>query len=63
MGLDNLEGKTLERITPDAATLQRLHEAAQRSLQDAQLPGISTEGRFDFAYKAIMQTANMALQA
>lgn len=63
MGLDNLEGKTLERIKPDSATLQRLREAAQRSLQDAQLPGISTEGCFDFAYKAIMQTANMALHA
>lgn len=63
MGLDNLESKTLESITPDPVALQRLRAAAQRSVQDAQLPGISAEGRFDFAYKAIMQTANLALQA
>ena len=63
MGLDNLAGKTLEAIKPDPATLSRLREAAQRSLQDAQLTGISAEGRFDQAYKSIMQTANRLLQA
>lgn len=63
MGLDNLSGKTLEAITPDPTALRRLREAAQRSLQDAQLSGMSAEGRFDQAYKSIMQTANMLLQA
>lgn len=63
MSLDNLLGKTLEAITPDPVAIRRLREAAVRSLGDAQLPGLSQEGRFDQAYKAIMQAANMALQA
>lgn len=63
MTLDNLLGLSLERVQPDAASIARLLEAAQSSLADAQLPGLSSEGRFDLAYKAIMQTANAALQA
>lgn len=63
MTLDNLLGVSLERVQPDAASIARLLEAAQSSLADAQLPGLSSEGRFDLAYKAIMQTANAALQA
>lgn len=63
MSLKNLEGITLEAITPDPATIRRLQEAARRSLHDAGLSGLSAEGRFDLAYKAIMQTANLALQA
>jgi len=53
----------LERISPDAGDIARLLEAAARSLSDARLPGLSAEGRFDMAYKAVMQTANTALQA
>jgi PBP1b-binding outer membrane lipoprotein LpoB len=63
MTLNNLLGVSLDAIEPDAATIQRLLEAAQASLADAQLPNLSTEGRFDMAYKAIMQLANAALQA
>ena len=63
MTLDNLLGVSLEMVQPDAASIARLLEAAQSSLADAQLPGLSSEGRFDLAYKAIMQTANAALQA
>jgi PBP1b-binding outer membrane lipoprotein LpoB len=63
MTLDNLLGLSLEAVQPDAASIARLLEAAQSSLADAQLPGLSSEGRFDLAYKAIMQTANAALQA
>ncbi|KTT50418.1 DNA-binding protein [Pseudomonas oryzihabitans] len=63
MTLDNLLGKSLEAITPDPASIQRLLEAAQRSLIDACLPILSSESRFDLAYKAIMQGANAALQA
>lgn len=63
MTLDKLVGISLDSIEPDAATIQRLLEAAQASLADAQLPNLSSEGRFDMAYKAIMQTANAALQA
>lgn len=63
MTLNNLIGLSLESIEPDVASIQRLLEAAQASLADAQLPNLSTEGRFDMAYKAIMQAANAALQA
>lgn len=63
MTLNNLVGRTLESIEPDAASIQRLLEAAQASLADSQLPHLSSEGRFDMAYKAIMQSANAALQA
>ena len=63
MTQNNLLGVSLDSIEPDAATIQRLLEAAQASLADAQLPNLSTEGRFDMAYKAIMQLANAALQA
>lgn len=63
MTLANLEGKTLEAVLADKASIARLLEAADRSLSDARLPGISVEGAFDMAYKAIMQTASVALQA
>lgn len=63
MTLNNLLGLSLEAIEPDAASIERLLEAAQASLNDARLPNLSCEGRFDMAYKAIMQSANAALQA
>lgn len=64
MSLENLvKIGQLEPITPDSHDINRLLEAARRSLNDAQLSGLSAEGRFDMAYKAIMQSANAALQA
>lgn len=63
MTLDNLLGLSLEAVVADASAIQRLLEAARRSLVDSRLAGISPEGRFDMAYKAIMQSANAALQA
>jgi hypothetical protein len=63
MTLENLLGLSLEAIEPDSASIRRLLDAAQRSLSDARLASISSEGRFDMAYKAIMQCANAALQA
>ena len=63
MSLDNLTGKTLERITPDSAGINRLINAAQRNIVDAKIAQLSAEGRFDAAYRAIMQLANAALQA
>ncbi|MDT8309938.1 MAG: hypothetical protein RQ732_00690 [Methylophaga sp.] len=62
MSLDNLLGISLERITPDETSIQRLLDAANRNLQDAKVDTISAENRFDAAYKAIMQLANAALQ-
>ena len=63
MILDNLLGLSLEAVVADASAIQRLLEAAIRSLADSRLAGISPEGRFDMAYKAIMQSAMVALHA
>lgn len=63
MTLENLLGLSLEVVQADALSIRRLLEAADRSLNDARLPSLSNEGRFDMAYKAIMQAANAALQA
>ena len=63
MSLDNLVGKTLEKIEPDSATIMRLLNSADRNIQDAHVNQVSDENRFDAAYKAIMQIANAALQA
>ena len=63
MSLDNLIGKTLEKIEADAAAVQRLISAAERNIADAHVMEISSENRFDAAYKAIMQLSNAALQA
>lgn len=62
MNLDNLVGLSLDRITPDKSNIKRLLVAAERNLQDANIPNLSNENRFDAAYKAIMQIANAALQ-
>lgn len=63
MTLRNLLGLTLDSITPDRAQLAKLLAAAQRNIIDAQLADLSTENRFDAAYKAIMQLAMAALHA
>ena len=59
----NLVGKTLEKITPDRASIKRLLNAAKRNIADSKIEQTSAENRFDAAYKAIMQLANAALQA
>lgn len=43
--------------------MARLLAAADRNIADAGLPALSTENRFDAAYKAIMQFAMVALNA
>jgi len=63
MSLDNLLDISLENIKPDAAVIKRLLAAAERNIADAHVMAISSENRFDVAYKAIMQLANAALQA
>ena len=63
MSLDNLVGISLERMTADAAVIGRLLSAARRNIADAHVTEISSENQFDAAYKAIMQMANLALQA
>lgn len=63
MTLDNLIGKSLEEVVPDAGAIKKLLEAAQRNISDARIEGLSNENKFDMAYKAIMQLANLSLQA
>ena len=63
MSLENLRGISLENIEPDASVIKRLLAAAERNIADAHVMEISSENRFDVAYKAIMQLANAALQA
>ena len=63
MSLDNLVGRTLERVAPERAGIARMLAAAERNLTDARLAALSAENRFDAAYKAIMQCAMLALRA
>src|SRR5258708_30801030 len=63
MTLNNLIGKSLEKIQIDPDTIKRLITAAERNIADAKITAVSAENRFDAAYKAIMQIANAALQA
>ena len=63
MSLDNLAGRTLERVAPERAGIARMLAAAERNLADARLAALSAENRFDAAYKAIMQCAMLALRA
>lgn len=63
MTLKNLLGISLDAVPPDKALVAKLLAAAQRNIADAQLQGLSTENRFDAAYKAIMQAAMVALHA
>lgn len=64
MSLENLAriGR-LEAIEPDPAQIARLLAAARRALKDAETEGLGAESRFDIAYRAVMQVANLALQA
>lgn len=63
ISLDNLVGRTLEKIEPDASGIKRLLSSAERNIDDAHVMEISSENRFDAAYKAIMQLSNAELQA
>ncbi len=51
----------LKNHEPDATEIQRLLQAARRNIADSRVLAISTETRFDAAYKAIMQVALAAL--
>lgn len=64
MTLENLlKIGQLKSHATDATEIQRLLDAARRNLADAHVETISPETRFDAAYKAIMQTALVALMA
>ena len=63
MSLDKLVGISLEKLEPDSTSIARLLAAARRNIADATIMAVSSENRFDAAYKAIMQLANASLQA
>ena len=64
MTLDNLlKIGQLKRHTTDQKEIGNLLLAARRNLADAHAVNISTENRFDAAYKCIMQCALVALMA
>jgi uncharacterized protein (UPF0332 family) len=63
MTLNNLIGISLEQIKINHDSIKRLISAAERNISDSKITALSTENRFDTAYKAIMQIANAALQA
>ena len=63
MSLDNLVGISLDKVGADASVIKRLLASAERNIADSHVMEISSENRFDAAYKAIMQLANAALQA
>lgn len=64
MTLENLlKTGQLKPHQPDAGEIRRLLDAARRNLEDSAAANISPENRFDAAYKAIMQSALVALMA
>jgi len=64
MSLQNLSAiGRLQVHQPDAAGIAKLLQAARRNLADAQVAEISTDTRFDAAYKSIMQCAMLGLWA
>ena len=64
MTLQNLLAiKRLLAHSPDAAAVCKLLEAARRNLTDATVTAISTDNRFDMAYKCLMQCAMLGLWA
>jgi hypothetical protein len=63
MNLENLVGISLEKINADKVLIKRLLTAAEHNIADSHVMEISSENRFDAAYKAIIQLSNTALQA
>ena len=64
MTLENLLAiQRLQTFEPNAAGVQRLLLAAERNLADAGISALSSENRFDAAYKSIMQCAMIGLWA
>lgn len=64
MSLQNLLAiGRLQAHQPDAAGIAKLLQAARRNLADAHIAQLSTDNRFDAAYKCIMQCAMLALWA
>jgi hypothetical protein len=63
MNLQDLVGKNLDRIAPNAEIVQRLLEGAARHIADSKVTAISAETRFVSAYTAIRMLADVGLNA
>jgi len=64
MSLANLlKINRLQVFAPSADGIQRLLDSAARNLNDATVVGLSTDNRFDAAYKTILQCAMVGLWA
>lgn len=63
MNLQELVGKTLDRVEPSAETASRLLNAAARHIADARVRTVSAETRFASAYTAIRMLADVGLHA
>lgn len=62
MSLENLlKIKQLQLHHPSNEALLRLLDAINRNIEDSQVDAVSSETRFDAAYKAIMQCAMLGL--
>ncbi len=64
MTLENLLAiRQLQAHDPAPLALRKLLDAARRNLADAQVTQVSTDNRFDAAYKCVMQCAMLGLWA
>lgn len=64
MTLENLLAiHRLQNFNPTPASVQQLLASAERNLNDAKLEELSSDNRFDAAYKTIMQCAMLGLWA
>lgn len=53
----------VERRAPDANELQDLLKAARRQIEDANVPGLSAEARFQLAYTGVLALATAVIRA
>jgi hypothetical protein len=60
---DWLKQGNVEKRLPDAAELRDLLKAARRQLEDAAVPGLSAEARFQLAYTGVLALATAAIRA
>lgn len=58
-----LAGRQVEKLPADPTEIAELWSLAKRNLRDASLPGLSPEGKFEFAYNAIRALATIAIRA
>ena len=50
MTLENLVGRSLEKVPIDASSILKLLQAAEKSLLDSKVEMLSNDSRFDLAY-------------